>query len=141
MSCYVIEIPGTPTGKGRPRATTRGKSRIPVMYTPAKTKAAEDVIIDIAVAGEVSPINGPVRMVIKAIFPIAKSWTKARKAAALAGAPHLSKPDGDNVAKLVCDALNGLAYADDARVFDLRVVKTYGPEAKTMIFIYGGTDL
>jgi Holliday junction resolvase RusA-like endonuclease len=140
MSRYVIEIPGTPTGKGRPRATTRGKSRIPVMYTPAKTKAAEDVIIDIA-RYHCASIIGPVRMVIKAIFPVAKSWTKARKAAALAGAPHLSKPDGDNVAKLVCDALNGLAYADDAQVFDLRVVKTYGPEAKTMIFIYGGTDL
>jgi Holliday junction resolvase RusA-like endonuclease len=137
---YVIEIPGTPTGKGRPRATTRGKSRIPVMYTPAKTKAAEDVIINIA-RYHCAPIIGPVRMVIKAILPVAKSWTKARKAAALAGAPHLSKPDGDNVAKLVCDALNGLAYADDAQVFDLRVVKTYGPEAKTMIFIYGGADL
>lgn len=39
--------------------------------------------------------------------------------------PHTSKPDIDNLAKTVLDALNGVAYADDSCVFELRVLKRY----------------
>lgn len=37
--------------------------------------------------------------------------------------PDTVKPDADNVAKAVLDALNGVAYADDAQVVSLRVTK------------------
>ena len=37
--------------------------------------------------------------------------------------PDTMTPDADNVAKAVLDALNGLAYTDDAQVVDLHVVK------------------
>ena len=37
--------------------------------------------------------------------------------------PDTGKPDADNVAKLVMDALNGHAYEDDAQVTSLRVTK------------------
>ena len=30
--------------------------------------------------------------------------------------PDLGKPDWDNIGKLICDALNGVAYTDDAHV-------------------------
>lgn len=36
------------------------------------------------------------------------------------------KPDCDNIAKIVLDALNGLAYDDDSQVTDLEVHKFYG---------------
>ena len=35
----------------------------------------------------------------------------------------LQKPDADNIAKLVLDALNGVAYEDDSQVDSLMVVK------------------
>lgn len=35
----------------------------------------------------------------------------------------LQKPDADNIAKLVLDALNGVAYEDDSQVVGLVVVK------------------
>lgn len=35
------------------------------------------------------------------------------------------KPDCDNVAKMICDALNGLAYKDDAQIVNLNVLKAY----------------
>ena len=38
------------------------------------------------------------------------------------------KPDADNIAKSVLDALNGLAYADDKQVVTLEVDKHYGEE-------------
>lgn len=39
------------------------------------------------------------------------------------GDPFTSKPDADNIAKLVLDALNGRAWHDDAQVVNLTVGK------------------
>ncbi|MEX5590971.1 RusA family crossover junction endodeoxyribonuclease, partial [Pseudomonas urmiensis] len=36
------------------------------------------------------------------------------------------KPDADNIAKAVTDALNGLAYKDDSQIVILSVYKQYG---------------
>ena len=35
------------------------------------------------------------------------------------------KPDADNLAKVISDALIGIVYVDDAAVCDVRVVKRY----------------
>ena len=45
------------------------------------------------------------------------------------------KPDADNIAKIVLDALNGVAYTDDTQVINLSVQKRYGevPEVKVEI--------
>ena len=45
------------------------------------------------------------------------------------------KPDADNIAKVVCDALNGLAYKDDAQVIDLTVHKRFG-DPKVIVKIW-----
>ena len=37
----------------------------------------------------------------------------------------IKRPDTDNIAKIVLDSLNGLAYKDDSAVVDL-VVKSFG---------------
>lgn len=38
------------------------------------------------------------------------------------------KPDADNVCKAVCDALNGVAWKDDAQIVNLIFEKHYGAE-------------
>lgn len=53
------------------------------------------------------------------------------------------KPDADNVTKLVLDALNGVAWADDAQVTDLNVHKKYryrDAPTRTMVHILWGKD-
>lgn len=45
------------------------------------------------------------------------------------------KPDLDNVAKIVLDSLNGIAYADDKQIVELRVKKVYGSEPKVEVVI------
>jgi len=40
-----------------------------------------------------------------------------------AGDPFLSKPDWDNIGKLICDALNKVAWKDDAPIIDGHVMK------------------
>ena len=53
------------------------------------------------------------------------SWPKKRKAAA-----HYvtGKPDVDNVCKLVADAMNGIAYRDDAQIAELVFSHLYTDE-------------
>ncbi len=41
--------------------------------------------------------------------------------------PPTCKPDWDNIGKALCDALNGVAYGDDASIYDAHIVKRWGP--------------
>ena len=45
------------------------------------------------------------------------------------------KPDCDNIAKAVLDALNGLAYKDDSQVTELTVRKLYAEEGSVGVRI------
>ena len=45
------------------------------------------------------------------------------------------KPDADNIAKIVLDALNGVAYEDDSQVINLSVQKRYSEEARVFVHI------
>lgn len=44
---------------------------------------------------------------------------------------HTSRPDVDNVVKALCDALNGIAWTDDAQVAEIRASKEWAPRANT----------
>ena len=48
------------------------------------------------------------------------------------GAFYTKKPDCDNIAKIILDALNGIAYDDDSQVAMLNVVKLYDAD-ETMV--------
>ena len=53
-----------------------------------------------------------------------------------AEAPHHpvpKRPDLDNVVKLVADALNGMAWTDDAYCQGLEASKAYGPAAQVVL--------
>lgn len=67
------------------------------------------------------PHQVAVRLTIDAVFPRPKSMT--RKRGPNPREPKTGKPDVDNVAKSVLDALNGLAWADDSAVACLTVRK------------------
>ena len=69
------------------------------------------------------------RIRIQAIYQIPKSFSKKRTATALDGLirPQV-KPDIDNVVKVVCDALNKIAYKDDTQVVEIAACKLYGVE-------------
>lgn len=97
-------IPGVAVPKGRPRYTSSGHA-----YTPHRTKAyAEEVqwIARRTVASQ-PPFTGPVAVRI----------VEYRK-----GKPE-ARPDADNVAKNLLDALNKLVYEDDSQVVSLLVEK------------------
>ena len=79
---------------------------------------------------DMPPFVGAVELSICAEYLVPVSWSKKRKVAAIWKA---SKPDADNIAKLVKDAMNSIVYQDDAQVAILTVSKRYGPQAKLSV--------
>ena len=59
------------------------------------------------------------------IFLVPESYSEKKKRE-LVGKPYTKKPDADNLAKAILDALNGMAYPDDAQIVNLKVRKWYG---------------
>ena len=76
--------------------------------------------------------------IIVAHYPITKSMSKKKAKLALENfIQPTKKPDADNIAKSVLDALNGIAYKDDSQVTFLSVQKAYSlvPNVKVTLFI------
>lgn len=118
-------IPGEPKGKGRPRLGRSGHA-----YTPHDTAVYEN-LVKVCFKGEYPefPPIGPdtgITVRITAYYGIPKSTSKKKRLAMLL--EHLrplKKPDCDNIVKIVCDALNGIAYHDDAQIYELYFIKKY----------------
>lgn len=130
-------VPGEPSGKGRPRFTRVGKLGVQA-YTPAGTRAKETRIGYLARAalGGLGPITGAVAVRIAASCCPPASWSRRKRALALAGGmTPTSKPDIDNVAKLVLDGLNGVAFVDDSQIIDLTASKRYGTDAHVAVWV------
>lgn len=119
-------IPGVAVAKGRPRFAKRGN--FVTTYTPEKTASYENLVKVLAMQemrGAV-PVSGPVNVTIDiAICPPA-SWSNKKRAQALNEEIYpTGKPDLDNTAKGILDAMNGVAYLDDKQVIGLMVRKFY----------------
>ena len=105
--------------KERPRARRQGNfTRI---YTPNKTAQFEETLCNMFIAQNkgFTPIDAPLRVTILIGKKIPKY--KARKDVIY----NSVKPDVDNYAKSILDALEGRLFVNDSRIFDLRVIKTY----------------
>lgn len=71
-------------------------------------------------------LTGPVRVWFTAFMPIPKSWNK--KISGLASRneiAHTSKPDLDNLEKMLFDCMNGIVWKDDAQVVEVTKLKKY----------------
>lgn len=126
-----FEILGKPLGKARPRVTRKGFT-----YTPKKTVNYENLIrwTFQSKFPNHKPYEGYIEAEIKAIFDVPKSYSKKKKLELLDGNCNYDHtPDLDNIAKIVLDSLNGIAYKDDSQVTVLKVIKEYGEQAKIII--------
>lgn len=114
-------IPGVPISSARPRVTRNGT------FLPKKSREYKKTIQEHYIrnnGGDYGDV--PVEMMLWFIFPIPKSYSKKkRKQIQEREYAYMGKPDIDNLEKSIMDALNGLAYKDDAQVVSLFSVKTY----------------
>lgn len=119
-----------PVPKARPRMTRSGHA-----YTPDKTAIYEKLLASSWSGGI---IKGKYLMAsMRFGMPIPKSWSKDRQRLSV-GKLHTSKPDLDNLVKAVLDALNGIAYADDAAIAAVMAEKIYAVEPFVEVTISGG---
>ncbi|WHQ72551.1 RusA family crossover junction endodeoxyribonuclease [Methylorubrum extorquens] len=135
-----IRLPGAPRGKGRHRAqlVQRAGQKPRIHSHPdQKTEIYEGalrVAAGLAMRGR-PLLTGPLDCTIFAFFPIPKSWSKAKREAAIAHSLRPGvKPDWDNIAK-VTDALNTVVWADDAAVVDGLVRKFYATKPELVIVV------
>jgi Holliday junction resolvase RusA-like endonuclease len=112
-----------PRGKQRPRIVKRANMPYPIAITPDQTVNAENRVQG-HVQGEWQrpPLEGPlqVQITVRLLKPASKPKKKP--------CWPTSKPDADNYAKLVLDALNGVLWRDDSQVVRLFVEKAYCDE-------------
>ena len=130
-------ILGEPQGKGRPRFSTvcgHVKPRTPeetVLYENlVKTeyrrqthefRFPDDAMLDVRVI---------------AYYSIPKSVSKKKRQAMLDHKIRpTKKPDFDNIGKVICDALNKIAYRDDAQIVDAQVRKFYSDRPRVVVTI------
>ena len=125
---------GAPKGKERPRAAKLRDRTI--VYTPKKTKDYEREIATAYRTQCRGIFSGAVAIEIHAYYEIPKSASRKRVLDMVSDRERpTKKPDGDNIAKAVCDALNGVAYKDDSQVVDLTVRKYYSKFPHVQVFI------
>ena len=120
-------VDGNPGVKKRPRFARMGK--FVKTYSPEDNVSYENWV-KLCYKNQIKemavPYYEPIKVTIVAYFGIPKSWSKKKQKQALLGEilPNNNK-DVDNIAKIILDALNGVAYADDHFITDLEVKKRY----------------
>lgn len=125
-----------PRAKERPRFVRRGN--YVSTYTSKSTieyeKTVRNAFLKQCVGQYDKEYMGTVKVSIWVFFEPPKSISK-KKRIELLESPHLKKPDSDNIAKSILDALNGTAWKDDSQVSDIDVHKYYGEEDKIIVEI------
>lgn len=134
----MVTVLGEAVPKGRPRAYRAGPSIR--MFTPATTTNYEAHVrhawnTSARNDARISwPATGAVELDVAFYRAPPKSMSKTRRAAALAGdVMPTTKPDLDNLVKSIKDALNGVAYRDDAQISRLSARKLYADQPRAII--------
>lgn len=133
-------IPGTPKAQERSKATKIGG--FIHEYDPATSKNQKAFIKLLALNAMKKQgwlkTNLPIKMYIKAFKPILKSMSKKDKEKAKQGFLRpTTKPDIDNIQKLIQDALNDICYDDDKQIISCLTEKYYddGDGARTDVYL------
>ena len=128
-----IFVPGEPKGQPRPRAFARnGMVR---MYDPATAEGWKCAIADEwrRSVPKLETITVPVSLTLRFYMPRPKShFNSKRSLKSTAPFYHAKKPDVDNMAKAVMDALTQLqVWQDDDQVVILKVGKYFANGGRT----------
>lgn len=123
-------VEGKPQGKARARTFYNPRLGRTQSITPENTVLYENLVKQSFIQQSSENCRWfnkePLMMHIIAFYPIPKSTTKKDRQLITTGRLYpTKKPDADNVAKVICDALNGVAYGDDTQIVRLIVMKSY----------------
>lgn len=115
-------VHGIPKPKARSRTTRNKHTGKSVTYTPDQTVDWEQSILIQALAHKPNhPWDEPIGIGLQFHLPRPKSLSKKKKWPGV-------RPDLDNYAKSVLDALNGVYYIDDGRICEIVLRKQYSQD-------------
>lgn len=117
-----------PVPKARSRAMI-SKSGKRYSYTPAKTAHAENLIRDRVIElGKCFEVGVPIKL--QATFYREKPKSLSKKVAF-----PVSRPDWDNYAKLLTDALEKFVYKNDSQITTATIKKRFGSPPRIELFL------
>jgi Holliday junction resolvase RusA-like endonuclease len=135
LSDVTIIIPGKPCAWQRARSNGKVRFDSPEQ---ARNKMTISQIGAAAMRGR-PPFEGPLEVTVGAFWPYPKSMS-GKKRGVYGSQFFTSRPDADNVAKLLGDALNNIVWRDDAQIVSLTVTKRYAPVPQTVIRVIPLTE-
>lgn len=115
-------IPIDPVAKGRPKMAANGH-----VYTPAETRAYEDEIKSLLLKHRrhfAVMFNLPLKITLHFFIKPPKKAVRHYPCV---------RPDLDNYAKAVLDAMNGIVFKDDGQIITLSISKRYHEVAGTEV--------
>jgi Holliday junction resolvase RusA-like endonuclease len=132
MKRVTFSVPGEPVPQPRPRVSTvggYGRAYVPAKHPVHEFRAR---VAHAAQAAGLSRPDHPVAVTIEATFGRPRSHF--RKSGVKPTAPPLPRPDCDNLAKSILDALQ-VVMGDDTRVARLTVTKAWGAAGSTLVTV------
>ncbi len=128
---FVFEIFGNPV----PQKQTQFVRTSGVAYNPSK-KESDQFRWQAQHYAPKEPLLGPVMVDLSFFFAPPASISAVRRRQMLNHViHHIKRPDADNCAYLVTNALKGVFYQDDAQIIDLAIHKRYGETPRTVVKI------
>jgi Holliday junction resolvase RusA-like endonuclease len=112
---------GLPIAQGRPRAFRHPAGGIRV-YDPANSRDWKRTVqAQVLPVKPDVPFAGALRL--RLLFELPRPKSLPRRVV-----HHVKRPDVDNLAKAVKDAIRSVVYQDDSQVVELEVRKVYGDQ-------------
>jgi len=121
----------SPTAKGRPKATKFGGHAH--LYTPARTRKSEAEIIATIrkeLQADFNAFDKNMPLHLSATFFIPKPASSPKKVIY-----PVKRPDLDNYAKTLLDALNKYIFLDDSQIVSMRLRKAFGSPPRIQLLI------
>lgn len=124
---FCIHTPPVPQ-----KQTQFGRKRC---YDPSKQQK-ESIRWQIMPYAPKEPITGPISLHLTFMLPIPKSVSRLIRRQMIEGKIYpITRPDFDNLAYLITNAMNQLIYKDDSQIVDAKITKRYGEEPQTVVKI------
>ena len=128
---FILEVVGDPV----PQKQTQFNRHSGHAYNPS-AKAQEYIRWQIRPYAPKEPLRCPVQVDLTFFFKPPKSTSSIKRRQMLNHViHHIKRPDVDNCAYLITNALKTIFFQDDSQIIDLNLHKRYAEEAKTVIKI------
>ena len=136
ITATILGVPATATAQQKGVFVVAGKPRF---FTKKRVKDAQATLVQaLKPHAPAEPHDGPVALEVEFVFPYTKAHRSSilfRIGVGLGLVQHDRRPDLDNLAKAVLDAANGILWADDAQIVEMRLVKAYAEQPGVRLIV------